>query len=388
MNSFQELNLPKSLDRAIAGMNFTTPTPIQAQSIPVALSGRDILACAQTGSGKTAAFAIPILSKLLEKPDQTMLILVPTRELSTQVTDVFRQLCFHAPSLRVVSLIGGVSMQPQLRALSKGYHVIVATPGRLVDHLERKSVSLQKLSMLVLDEADRMLDMGFAPQLKQIFRFLPKERQTLLFSATLPAHIQEMANTLLKNPARISIGAISSAVPTIQQSTKHVIQTEKNGAILDEINTRQGSILIFGRTQRRVDRLAKYLASYGVDTGRIHGGRTQGQRNRALDDFRTEKTRVLVATDIAARGIDIDHVAHVINYDLPQVAEDYVHRIGRTARAGRKGEALSLISAEEKPLWKEIEKLLKSKPGASPQKRAMDTEAQGKATRPRIQPAQ
>ena len=381
MNSFQELNLPKPLSRAIEGMSFTTPTPIQAQSIPVALSGRDILACAQTGSGKTAAFAIPILSKLLEKPDQMMLILVPTRELSTQVTDVFRQLCFHSPSIRVVSLIGGVSMQPQLRALSKGHHVIVATPGRLVDHLERKSITLQKLSMLVLDEADRMLDMGFAPQLKQIFKYLPKERQTLLFSATLPAHIQELANSLLKSPAQIRIGAVSSAVPTIQQSTKHVIQTEKNNAILDEINARQGSILIFGRTQRRVDRLAKYLASYGVETGRIHGGRTQGQRNRALDDFRSEKTRVLVATDIAARGIDIDHVAHVINYDLPQVAEDYVHRIGRTARAGRKGEALSLISAEEKPLWKEIEKLLKSKPGNPSQAKAAPA-------RPLIQPAQ
>ncbi len=370
MKSFSELSLPEALRKAIAGMNFTAPTPIQAKAIPIALAGRDVLACAQTGSGKTAAFAIPILSSLAQHREGTALILVPTRELSTQVTEVFRNLALHMPYIRIVSLIGGVSMQPQLRALSKGYQVIVATPGRLVDHLERKSVTLKNLTVLTLDEADRMLDMGFAPQLKQIFRYLPEKRQTLLFSATLPNHIQDLAKNLLVKPEKITIGAVSSAVPTIQQASKHVGQTEKNNAILDEINGREGSILIFGRTQRRVDRLAKYLGSYGVDTGRIHGGRTQGQRNRALDDFRTEKTRVLVATDIAARGIDIDHVAHVINYDLPQVPEDYIHRIGRTARAGRKGEALSLISPEEKPLWKEIEKLLKSKPGTAVQARA------------------
>jgi superfamily II DNA/RNA helicase len=363
LKSFSELKLAPSLQKAILGMNFTTPTPIQAQAIPSALSGRDVLASAQTGSGKTAAFAIPILSALLENRDRTALILVPTRELSTQVTEVFRNLALHAPSIRIVSLIGGVSMQPQLRALSKGYQVIVATPGRLVDHLERKSITLSKLQILTLDEADRMLDMGFAPQLKQIFRYLPEHYQTLLFSATLPQHIIELTKSLLSDPVHVRIGAVSSAAPKIDQKTKHVGSTEKNNAILDEINAREGSILIFGRTQRRVDRLAKYLGSYGVDTGRIHGGRSQGQRNRALEDFRKETTRVLVATDIAARGIDIDHVAHVINYDLPQVAEDYIHRIGRTARAGRKGEALSLISPEEKSLWKEIEKLLKSKPG-------------------------
>ncbi|MBU6154766.1 MAG: DEAD/DEAH box helicase [Bdellovibrionales bacterium] len=369
MKSFNELNLHPALAKAITGMSFTTPTPIQAQAIPIALKRNDILACAQTGSGKTAAFAIPILSHLLEEPGSMALVLVPTRELSSQVTEVFRQLALHLPMIRVVSLIGGVSMQPQLRALSKGYHVIVATPGRLVDHLERKSATLKNLKTVTLDEADRMLDMGFAPQLKQIFRHLPEKRQTLLFSATLPNHIQDLARNLLVKPERITIGAVSSAVPTIQQASKHVGQTEKNNTILDEINGREGSILIFGRTQRRVDRLARYLESYGVDTGRIHGGRTQGQRNRALEEFKTEKTRVLVATDIAARGIDIDHVAHVINYDLPQVPEDYIHRIGRTARAGRKGEALSLISPEEKPLWKEIEKLLKTKPGTVVQAR-------------------
>ncbi len=366
MKSFSELSLPEALRKAIAGMNFTAPTPIQEKAIPVALSGKDVLACAQTGSGKTAAFAIPILSSLARNATGTALILVPTRELSTQVTEVFRSLALHMPFIRIVSLIGGVSMQPQLRALSKGYQVIVATPGRLVDHLERKSVNLTGLKILTLDEADRMLDMGFAPQLRQIFKYLPKQKQTLLFSATLPSHIQDLAKTLLVSPEQIRVGAISSAAPTIAQSSKHIEQIGKNNAILDEINGREGSILIFGRTQRRVDRLAKYLGSYGVDVGRIHGGRTQGQRNRALLDFKTEKTRVLVATDIAARGIDIDHVAHVINYDLPQVPEDYIHRIGRTARAGRNGEALSLISPEEKPLWKEIEKLLKSKGGSSP----------------------
>jgi ATP-dependent RNA helicase DeaD len=359
LQTFQELSLAPSLARGLSTMNFTSPTPVQAKAIPIALRGHDLIACAQTGTGKTAAFGVPMVERLLRSKDAIGLVLVPTRELAMQVTDVFRQLVFHSPHLRVVSLIGGVSMQPQLRALKSGYRVLIATPGRLLDHLERGSVELGKLSILTLDEADRMLDMGFAPQLRRIFGYLPEQRQTLLFSATLPPNIRELGKSLLQDPEEVSVGGVSKPAEKIAQATRFIQGDEKNSTLLDEINQRQGSILIFTRTQRRTDRLARFLESYGVPSGRIHGGRSQGQRNRALEEFRKETTRILVATDIAARGIDIDHVAHVINYDLPQVAEDYVHRIGRTARAGRDGQALSLIAPEEKPLWKEIEKLLR-----------------------------
>ena len=347
-------------------MKFENPTPVQADAIPAALTGRDILASAQTGTGKTAAFAIPIISNLIQNREAMGLILVPTRELANQVTDVIRELTHHLPHLRTVSLIGGMSMQPQLRALSRGYRLVVATPGRLIDHLDRKSISLSKLTMLTLDEADRMLDMGFAPQLRMIIKMLPSEYQTLLFSATLPPNIMEITSAILENPVQIKIGTVSAAAPKIDQQKKFLKGEEKNEAVLDEINARKGSILIFARTQHRTDRLARYLEKYGLAVSRIHGGRSQGQRNRALDDFRTETVRIMVATDIAARGIDVDHVAHVINYDLPQVAEDYIHRIGRTARAGREGQALSLIANEEKQLWKEIEKLLAKKANPKP----------------------
>ena len=359
METFNQFNLTPALGKALDAMGFKTPTPIQAKAIPEAMSGRDLIACAQTGTGKTAAFGIPMITRLLNEKGTTALILVPTRELATQVTEVFRGLTLHASHLRVVSLIGGISMQPQLRALSKDWSVIIATPGRLVDHLERGSVKLDRLTMLTLDEADRMLDMGFAPQLKRIFGYLPAKRQSMLFSATLPPNILDLARKILKNPVEVQAGPVSKPVERIDQSTLEVDGKKKNDTLLDEINQREGSMLVFVRTQRRTDRLARYLEEYGVAVGRIHGGRSQGQRNRALQDFKTGNTRILVATDIAARGIDIDHVAHVINYDLPQVPEDYVHRIGRTARAGRSGKALSLIAPEEKPLWKEIEKLIR-----------------------------
>lgn len=364
MKTFSELTLSPSLEKALAAMNFTIPTPVQAQAIPVAMQGRDVIACAQTGTGKTVAFAIPMLSELLKSKDKTALILVPTRELAVQVTEVLRQLTLHMPTMRVVNLIGGMSMQPQLRALQKGCRVIVATPGRLLDHLDRRTANISKIAVLTLDEADRMLDMGFAPQLREIFKYLPNEYQTLLFSATLPPNIIELTKNILENPAQVKIGEVSTAAPLIEQKMLEVKGEKKNDTVLDQINARKGSILIFARTQARTDRLCKYLEKYNVSVGRIHGGRSQGQRNRALEDFRSEAVRVLVATDIAARGIDIDHVAHVINFDLPQVAEDYIHRIGRTGRAGRSGEAISLVAPEERVLWREIQKLLAKKTGA------------------------
>jgi superfamily II DNA/RNA helicase len=370
MKTFQELSLPKPIEKALAEMNFQIPTPIQAQSIPVTLTGRDLIGCAQTGTGKTAAFGIPMIVSLLKNRNQNALILVPTRELANQVTEVLRDLTKHTVELRVVNIIGGMSMQPQLRALSKGFRIIVATPGRLVDHLQRKPGLLSNVSFLVMDEADRMLDMGFAPQLKQIFPHLAKDRQTLLFSATLAPEINKLAEKMLKNPARVQVGEVSKAAPKIDQQIRRMKQDEKNDVLLDEINAREGTILVFARTQRRTDRVSRFLTGYGLSVTSIHGGRSQGQRTRAIDGFRDGTFRIMIATDIAARGIDIDHVAHVINIDLPEVPEDYVHRIGRTARAGRSGEAISFISPDEQDNWRAIEKLLgkKFQEGARPAK--------------------
>jgi ATP-dependent RNA helicase DeaD len=336
-----------------------TPTPIQAGAIPAALEGRDILGCAQTGTGKTAAFLIPLVSQLLKSPTMTALILAPTRELAAQTEEVLKGLTLHNKTISHALLIGGMSMQPQMRALQKKPRVIIATPGRLLDHLDRRTVSLAKTSYLVLDEADRMLDMGFAPQLREILKMVPAQRQTLLFTATLPPNIRKITQNYLKNPVEVIVGAISKAVDRITQSTITCDQKKKNDVLVDELNKRIGSVIIFARTQRRADKLHRHLVEFGHDAGVIHGGKTQGQRNRALLSFRNSITRILVATDVASRGLDIPHVAHVINFDLPDQAEDYVHRIGRTARAGETGEALSLITPEDRHLWKSIQQLQK-----------------------------
>jgi superfamily II DNA/RNA helicase len=355
---FDDRKMPAPLTRALSSMGFEKPTPIQAGAIPVALKGTDVLGCAQTGTGKTAAFSIPMISRLLDRPESGGLVLVPTRELAAQVQQVVLDLTRYTPELRPVLLIGGVSMDKQIRSLSRNPRLIIATPGRLVDHLQRRTANIKRIDTLVLDEADRMLDIGFAPQLKQILAHLPEKRHTMLFSATVPPSIEKLAQGYLKNPTRVTIGAPSTAKADITQEVMAVEHTKKNDTVLELLNQKEGSVLVFARTQSRADRLARWLGGYGIAVDRIHGGRTQGQRNRALDGFRSGAHRVLVATDIAARGIDIDHVAHVINYDLPQVAEDYIHRIGRTGRNGRKGQALSLVSREEKSLWKDIEKLL------------------------------
>jgi ATP-dependent RNA helicase RhlE len=387
LNRFAELKLPEQLEKALAAMAFETPTPIQAQAIPVALTGRDLIGCAQTGTGKTAAFGIPMITTLLSRPDRDALILVPTRELAAQVASVLEQLAKFLPEMKMTLLIGGVAMKPQLKSLARKPRIIVATPGRLLDHLRSRSARLDRTAMLVLDEADRMLDLGFAPQLQAILRFLPRERQTLMFSATLPPDIERLARDYLRDPQRVQVGPVSQAVPKIEQKIREVSGGDKNSALLDELNARQGTALVFARTQHRTDRVARYLESYGVEVARIHGGRSQGQRNRALDGFRDGTFRVLVATDIAARGIDIDHVAHVINYDLPNVPEDYIHRIGRTGRAGRSGEAISLISHEERPLWRDIQKLLGSKGSAMPTKVQGSPAGAGGEQQPRRAPA-
>lgn len=358
MKCFSELRLPTPLLKALEQMRFETPTPIQSKAIPVALSGQDLIASARTGSGKTAAFCVPLLTRLIESPNQTALILAPTRELVLQIEDLWKKLTPFTKGAHCAALIGGASMQPQIRSLSSRPRLIIATPGRLLDHLARRTVSLAQTAVLVLDEADRMLDMGFAPQLNQILKALPQKRQTLLFSATWSAEMDRLSARYLKSPARVEADTASRAAPSIEQSVLSTTAPRKNEALLDEINQTEGSVLVFARTQHRTDRVARYLSSYGLNVHRIHGGRSQGQRNTALRAFKTGESRILIATDIAARGIDVAHIAHVINYDLPQSPEDYVHRIGRTGRAGATGKAVSFVTPEDRDNWKQILKLL------------------------------
>lgn len=359
--TFAEMELSPLLKKAITELKYVTPTPIQGKTIPLALQGKDIMGCAQTGTGKTAAFLIPIINQMLADLNTSALVLVPTRELAVQIQEVLKGLTSQTKHINHAVLIGGMSMQPQLRALQKKPRFIIATPGRMIDHLNRRSVALTKCAFLVLDEADRMLDMGFIPQLTEIFRTLPKARQTLLFTATLPPKIVEISKNYMKHPITVSVGATSTPVDKINQTSVETTQKLKNDVVVDELNARKGSIIIFARTQRRADRLHKHLDSFGFKVGVIHGGKSQGQRTRALDGFRNSDTRILVATDVASRGLDIPHVAHVINYDLPEVAEDYVHRIGRTARAGKTGDAVAMIIPEEKHLWRDIQKLIQKK---------------------------
>ena len=366
MISFQVLQLPNALERALADIHFQKPTPIQAQAIPAVISGRDLIASAQTGTGKTAAFCIPMAVQLLKDPKKIGLVLAPTRELALQIEEFWRDLAKYAPELKSSCLIGGASFGMQVRSISRNPRVVIATPGRLIDHLERRTIDLSHTGFLVLDEADRMLDMGFAPQLTKIVRVLPKTRQTLLFSATWDASMDQLSKAYLHDPVRVSAGTVSQAAATIDQSVVSTTHQSKNDTLLDELNQRQGSILIFARTQSRTDRLARYLNSFGLEVGRIHGGRTQGQRNSAMSAFRNGQVRILVATDIAARGIDVAEIAHVINYDLPQAPQDYIHRIGRTGRAGMTGKALSLITPEDRSQWNEISRLLKKTGSHSP----------------------
>jgi ATP-dependent RNA helicase DeaD len=360
------MNLPRQLNRALETMGFVSPTPIQSQAIPVALAHHDLIGCAQTGTGKTGAFGVPLVVRLLQQPQEIALILAPTRELAVQIIEVLAKLTQYAPELTQVLLIGGTSMSAQTRALQRRPRILVATPGRLVDHLQRRAVSLQNTGVLVLDEADRMLDMGFAPQLNEILRHLPTTRQTLLFSATLPDNIMGLANRYLQNPVRVSAGQVEKPAQRIHHSVVQTTPEAKNDVLLDELNTREGSVLIFTRTKHRTDRVAKFLAKFGYAVARLHGDRTQSQRDAAIKGFRVGTFRILVATDIAARGLDIPHIAHVINYDLPQSPEDYVHRIGRTARAGAEGEAICLLVPEDIGQWRRIARLyMKDEPTAA-----------------------
>jgi len=365
--SFDTLGLSPALLRALSEHGYTTPTAIQDAAIPVALSGRDLLAGAQTGTGKTAAFALPLLERLFVAPTAPTggkrkpraLILTPTRELAAQVHDSVRG---YAKHLRVHSttIFGGVGMGPQIDALRRGVDLIVATPGRLMDHMERRGVDLSGIEILVLDEADRMLDMGFLPAIKKILGTLPRQRQTLLFSATFADEIKQIAAQFMRDPQEIQVAARNTVAATVTHLVHPVDGARKRDLLLHvlSIDSRRQT-LVFSRTKHGADKLCAHLEKFGLRATAIHGNKSQGARTKALKDFKTGKVTVLVATDIAARGLDIDQLPVVINYDLPMVAEDYIHRIGRTGRAGAEGMAISLVSQDEAGLLRDIRRLLK-----------------------------
>ena len=366
--SFDTLGLAPALLRALADQGYATPTPIQSAAIPVALTGRDMLAGAQTGTGKTAAFALPLLQRLFVenatapangKRKVRALILTPTRELAAQVHDSLRAYAKHVKMFSA-TIFGGVSMGPQVDALRRGVDVLVATPGRLIDHMERRTVDLSGIEILVLDEADRMLDMGFLPAIKRILAVLPKQRQTLLFSATFADEIKKIAAQFMRDPAEVQVAARNSVVATITHRVHPVEAARKRELLLHLLaQDSRRQTLVFSRTKHGANKLADFLEKYGLKTAAIHGNKSQGARTKALKEFKDGKVTVLVATDIAARGLDIDQLPIVVNFDLPMVAEDYVHRIGRTGRAGAEGLAISLVAQEEARLLRDIRRMLK-----------------------------
>jgi ATP-dependent RNA helicase RhlE len=364
--SFDKLGLIEQLLTAVSEQGYVTPTPVQQHAIPLILGGQDILAGAQTGTGKTASFTLPLLQRLAENFDPQQkprkvraLVLTPTRELAAQVYESVKTYGKHLPLL-AEAIVGGVSINGQIRNLRRGCDIIVATPGRLIDHVLQKNIDLSKLEILVLDEADRMLDMGFIPDIRKIMAYLPKNRQSLLFSATFPNEIKALANQLLRNPAEVTVAAQNVTADNISERV-YGINKEYKRELLSYLigNGRWRQVLVFVRTKHGADRLEQQLIRDGIRTAALHGDKTQGARTKALEAFKTGKVAVLVATDIAARGLDIDNLPHVVNFDLPQVPEDYVHRIGRTGRAGLNGEAISLVCPEEAYLLAAIEKFLK-----------------------------
>jgi len=346
--------------RAVHDLKFTEPTPIQSMSIPPALAGRDVLASAETGSGKSAAFGLPILNTLIGLPrgKTRALVLAPTRELAEQIATHLTALAKYT-DIRIAAVYGGVGFGPQAAAFKRGSDVIVATPGRLLDHIEQRTAKLNDVSMLVLDEADRMLDMGFLPPVRRILRHVARERQTFFFSATLPPAIAGLIREMLHDPARVELAAKPSPVASLTQTVYAVPNEKKTDLFLELLKDNTiYSAIAFTRTKARANRLAAALEKHRIPSDLIHGDRSQSQRTRALENFKRGKHRVLVATDIAARGIDIIELGHVVNYDVPRAAEDYMHRIGRTARAQSTGDAITFVSSDEEPLMKQIEYLL------------------------------
>lgn len=367
MTTFQQMGLPDPLMQALKGMGFETPTPVQAQAIPVALLGKDILGSAQTGTGKTGAFGIPLVAKLLLDAQGLALVMTPTRELATQVMGQIHALLGKKSKIKTALLIGGESMFKQFSQLRQHPRVIVGTPGRINDHLNRGTLNLKAANFLVLDETDRMLDMGFTPQIEAIMAHMESRRQTLLFSATLPKNIVQIAEKYLTEPVRVSVASEVLAAPKIKQETFHIQESDKYLRLTHQLDERQGSVLVFVKTKYGAEKMAAKLLKEGHRAEAIHGDLRQNKRDRVISGFRNKKYRILVATDVAARGLDIPHIEHVINYDLPQCAEDYIHRIGRTARAGAEGSALNLVAPADKSKWYAIERLLN--PNAPVQKK-------------------
>ncbi|WP_420405505.1 DEAD/DEAH box helicase [Nisaea sp.] len=363
MTQFNDLGLAKSLLRAVSAEGYTTPTPIQSEVIPALLAGRDVTGIAQTGTGKTASFVLPLLHRIAEQSGKPAartcgaLILTPTRELAQQIAENIR-IYGKFMQAEVAVVVGGVKPGPQISALAAGVDIVVATPGRLLDHMKSGAVRLDRTTRVVLDEADQMLDLGFLPAIRKIMGTLPKERQTVLMSATMPSQIRALARDFQSEPAEIAVAAVSRPIERIVQSVRHTPAASKRD-VLTEILSDAGSVraIVFTRTKRGADKVSRHLASAGLSAAAIHGNKSQSQRERTLASFRDGGTSILVATDIAARGIDVDDVSHVINYELPNVAEAYVHRIGRTARAGRSGIAISLCDPAERDLLHAIEKL-------------------------------
>ncbi|HEY8795357.1 MAG TPA: DEAD/DEAH box helicase [Gemmatimonadaceae bacterium] len=356
---FAELMLAPELLRAVEDAGYTTPTPIQTRAIPLILNGRDIMGLAQTGTGKTAAFTLPIVQRLLGGPHRTRaLILTPTRELAVQVKETFARYAIHS-GLEIAVVYGGVPLGPQEQALRAGVDVIVATPGRLLDHMERQNVAFDDLEVLVLDEADRMLDMGFAPQLNRIVADIPKYRQTLLFSATMPPEVEALARKYLRKPVVVQVGIRTQAASTVTHAV-YPVPRDRKGALLVELlrKTELDSVLVFTRTKHGADKVVRNLDREGIASLAMHADKSQGQRTDALDQFKKGTIRVLVATDIAQRGLDIAGISRVINYDVPAQAEDYVHRIGRTGRAAATGDAFTFMAADEISMVRLIERTL------------------------------
>ncbi|HEX8736570.1 MAG TPA: DEAD/DEAH box helicase [Pyrinomonadaceae bacterium] len=360
--NFSELGLHVSQVRKCESLNYTEPTPVQKQAIPIILKGSDLIACAETGTGKTAAFLLPAIEKLNEqaKPGTRVLVIAPTRELVSQIEEAFNQL---APKkFACANLIGGASMKRQCDALRRGVSVVVATPGRLFDHIERGTINLSKIDTLILDEADRMLDMGFLPAIRKIIARIPSERQTLLFSATMSAPVRELARSIMNKPEIVEVSRLNKTAHTIEQVIYPVAVASKTALLLNLLESNNYErVIVFTRTRRGAERLAHILTARELKANRIHADRSQSQRESALREFREGKTQVLVATDIASRGIDVDAVSHVINYDVPEAPQDYVHRVGRTGRAGNQGQAITLMSPVEEFAMRDIERLTEQK---------------------------
>ena len=380
MENFKLLKIEDSLKNSLQKMNFTKPTPIQGMAIPAALEGKDILGTAQTGTGKTLAFSIPLINKLILDKNAFALVMCPTRELASQVMEAIKSIISDKIRIKTALLIGGEAMQKQLRQLGNRSRIIVGTPGRINDHLKRKSLNLSATKYLVLDETDRMLDMGFTPQIEMILKFVPKDHQTLLFSATLPQNILRISDRYLNKPERISTGATSVPIAKIKQETLQVFKENKYDELIDQFLARKGSILVFVKTKRGADKMVKKLKEEGHSADAIHGDLRQSKRDRVINSFRKGLKRILIATDVAARGLDIPLIQHVINYDLPQVPEDYIHRIGRTARAGSEGSALTLLTPDDRSMWNSIKKLIDPnfKPAPSGLRRDSKNKKRGK----------